>query len=187
MHLGEKMTGGGGDGECVLQSNAGQAPLLQFTPCCSLPDRALQVLPVLGSPSPSVFSLKFMAGAWTCGLSIITGGGASLVTTAPTPYNRRRRRALTPPFMLRSIVWSWHARVGILRICSGIQLKIKNGDYKVVAACLPSFRLGIPAWTTAPSHFSMLELAFSWDPSRAHRCLMVYDNNGNHRKASISE
>lgn len=25
MHLGEKVTGGGGDGECVLQSNAGQA------------------------------------------------------------------------------------------------------------------------------------------------------------------
>lgn len=63
MHLGEKVTGGGGDVECVLQSSAGQAPLLQFTPCCSLPDRALQVLPVLGSPSPSVFSLKFMAGA----------------------------------------------------------------------------------------------------------------------------
>ena len=137
------MTGGGGDSECVLQLNAGQASGLRFTLCCVLPDRALQVLPVLGSPSPSAFSLKFMAGAWTCGFSIITGGGASLVTTAPIPCNRCRCKALTPPFMLRSI-----------------QIKIKNGDYKVVTACLPCFRLVIPAWMTAPSHFSMLELVF---------------------------
>lgn len=53
-----------------------------------LPDRALQVLPVLGSPSPSVLSLKFMGVARAGGLSSIAGGGASPVTTDSSPCKR---------------------------------------------------------------------------------------------------
>lgn len=66
--------------------------------CCVLPDRALQVFPVLGCPSPSVFSLNFMGGAWACRCGSISCGGASLVTTDSSPCRRCQSETLIKIF-----------------------------------------------------------------------------------------
>lgn len=81
--------------EGTCRSWEGQCPLVGgrrhagWSFHCSVPDRALQVLPVFGSASPSVFSLKFNA-AWGCGFPSIALAGLRPVTTDSSPWRRRR-------------------------------------------------------------------------------------------------
>lgn len=70
--------------------------------CCTIPDRALQVFPGLGSPSPSVFSVK--GGTCLCGFSCIADGGARPVTTDSSPYKRSRTKTSTSVFTVLSCI-----------------------------------------------------------------------------------
>lgn len=56
----------GRESECLRETQGRNCTVYKHVGvlfCCMLPERALQVFPVLWSPSPSVFSLNFMGAA----------------------------------------------------------------------------------------------------------------------------